>query len=139
MPTSTPDPSARTSILANILESTQDQEIVQAALNSVDGDWEHAKASLAGELSRESIDRLTLGNTLADWTNDHLPLVRGVLTNPNVTSLRDVALHFNLDELAQLVDPDQLPDSVARQTAEEKRQTVATELRRRLFDAEPTA
>jgi hypothetical protein len=139
VPTSTPDPSARAWTLANILESTQDQEIVQAALSSADGDWEHAKEFLVGELSEESIARLSLGNTLADWTNDHLPLVRGVVANPNVTSLSDVALRYNVAELAQVVNPAELPDIVPGQTAEEKRQAVATELRRRLFEAEPTA
>ena len=56
-----------------------------------------------------------------------------------MTNLRDVALHFNVEKLAALVDPKVVPEAVTGATADEKAKNFAVALQHKLFATEPTA
>ena len=76
---------------------------------------------------------------MAAWSDDHAPLVKALAGEPDLSSLRDVALRFNVEQLAALVRPDEVPAATPGATADEKKRNFAVALNRKLFAAQPTA
>jgi hypothetical protein len=80
-----------------------------------------------GQTSGSSFKKVALAHSLAGWTGDNVPVVKAVFAaQPDLASLRDLALHFNVDKLAALVDPEALPETTPR--SDRRRETK--ELRR---------
>ena len=139
MPSETLKLKARVKALNTVLTKKADREAVDEALQAAKGDWHEALATLQDKLAPETLKKVTLAHSVAAWSDDHVPLVKGLAEKRDVKSLRDVALHFNTKQLAALIDPEAVPATIAGETAEEKTRNFAVTLRQRLFTAEPTA
>ena len=55
-------------------------------------------------------------------------MVKTLARHPDLASLRDVALHYNVDKLVDLVDPNEVPESTPGATDEEKVKNFAVSL-----------
>jgi len=130
---------ARIKTLTAILVQKDDQYVVQIALEEANGDWATALTKLHGTLPEASLQKLTLAHSLAEWTDDNLPVVRALAEKPNISSLRDVALQFNVDKLTALVQPNELPAGIAGATPEEKAKNFAIALHNKLFASQTSA
>lgn len=135
MPTGTLNIETRINTINSVLGAEHSQ-IVGEALKSAHGNWPDA---LKDKLPEAELQRVTLVHTLADWSGDNVPVVTALANQPDLTNLRDVALNFNVDKLAALVDPNTIPASIAGTTPEEKRKNYAITLHNNLFTAEPSA
>ena len=130
----------RINTLNAFLSTNEDKEAVKTAFLATKGEWTAALASLKDKLPEESFKKVELAHSLAVWSDDNVPVVKAVLAaQPDLTSLRDVALRFNVDKLTALVDPKAVPETTPGATTEEKQRNFAVGLRRKLFLAEPTA
>lgn len=140
MSSSAPQSTDRPWILTAALPDENEQHAVDSALRESGGDWRRTLDTLRDTpLPETSLQRLTLAHTLAEWTHDHEPLVRAVLHgDPSVTTIDDVARHYGLQRLAELVDPSQLPPETPGASEAEKARTVAHQLRNALFTTAPT-
>ena len=133
-----PDVASRFRLLSGLLGHPLADEL-DAADPAADPAAELAR--LRARLPEADRARFDLAHAVAEAADDHLPLVRAVLAAPGVTTLRDVALKFNVDELAKLADPKELPaiHGVDGADTEAGRQGFGVAVRRKLFAAEPTA
>jgi hypothetical protein len=123
-----------------VLPAATDKEAVKTQLQTANGNWTAALPDLKEKLSSDSFKKVALAHSLAAWTGDNAPVAQAVLTaKPDLTSLRDVALNFNVDKLAQTIDAKAVPETTPGATAEEKQRNFAVALRQKLFTAEPTA
>jgi hypothetical protein len=123
-----------------ILLSTKDKEAVKTQIEAAKGDWTVALASLKEKLPQATFKKVELARSLAAWTDDNAPIAQAVLAaKPDLANLRDVALHFNVEKLAQVIEPKAVPETTPGATAEEKARNLAVTLRQKLFAAEPTA
>src|SRR6266404_76218 len=120
MPSETPDLKIRRKTLNAILTKKQDRQIVGKALRAAKGDFAEALPELKDKLPEASLNKVTLAHSLAVLSGDNVPFVKALTDNPDVTSLRDVALRFNVEKLTALVDPNALPENTAGETVEEK-------------------
>ncbi|MBA2680509.1 MAG: hypothetical protein H0U76_19205, partial [Ktedonobacteraceae bacterium] len=58
---------------------------------------------------------------------------------PDVNNLRDVALNYDVEKLATVVDPQAVPEDIAGATDDDKKRNFAVVLQQNLFTLEPTA
>ncbi len=131
----------RMKTLKSVMTDTQHEKPMSEALNDANGDWSKALIVLKDKkrVPAETLQRLDLAHSLADWSRDHVKVVKALADDTTVKSMRDVALHFNVEKLTALVDSDSLPKDAAGDTTEEKKKNFAINLNRKLFRSEPTA
>jgi Tc toxin complex TcA C-terminal TcB-binding domain/ABC toxin N-terminal region/Neuraminidase-like domain/Putative peptidoglycan binding domain len=122
-----------------VLVEKKDQQLLATELQAAKGDWAVALASLKDKLPPALHAKVTLAHSVAVWSDNNAPVVKAFTQQPGVTNLRDVALGFNVEKLAALVEPKDVPASIAGATADEKKRNYATFLRRKLFDTETSA
>jgi hypothetical protein len=134
-----PQTQTRTKILQAILTTNDERVAVESALEAAKGDWTKAGPALKTRLSAASLAKVSLANSLADWSGDNAALVKAIASDPSVTSMRDVALKFDSQKLAALVDPAKLHVDLPGSTRQEKAKNFAATLQHKLFAAEPTA
>jgi hypothetical protein len=139
MPTTSTNLEARISALSAVLTRNDDKKVVKDELKAVNGDFNAALEKLKHKVSETSLQKVVLAHALAEWSDDNLPLVKALATQPEVSSLRDLALKFNIESLRAVVDPQVVPANIAGATPEEKARNFAVTLRQRLFAIEPTA
>jgi hypothetical protein len=139
MPSETPNLENRIKTVNTVLTEKHDRQTVDEALRASKGDMPVALASLKGKLPDAALQKVTLAHSLAVWTDDNTSVVKAVSGQAGITDLRDVALRFNTDKLAALVDSKAVPDDVIGTTADEKKKNFVTTLQNKLFTAEPTA
>jgi DNA-binding transcriptional MerR regulator len=139
MPTQTVNIDARINTINSVLTDSDQQHAVEQELQAANGDWPAALASLKSKLPPDSLQKVDFANSLAVWAEDHIPVVSVLAGQPGLTSLRDVALQFNVEKLTELVDPHIVPEDVPGNTPGEKEKNFAATLQHRLFTAEPTA
>lgn len=139
MPLETQNLETRIKTLNTFFAEKQDRHTVDEALRTAGGDMPAALVSLKGKMSGAAMQRLQLAHSLAVWSDDHASVVKAIAGQANITSLRDVALRFNVKQLAAIVDPKAVPENGASATADEKKMSFAIALRNKLFTAEPTA
>jgi hypothetical protein len=128
---------ARLRVLHAVLPK-KSQEVLKRALDDAKGDLDSAIKSLEHHLPAETHKRVAFAHGLAALAEDHLPLVEKLIARPELTQLRDVALHFNRKSLRGLVDPNELPEDGAK-SDEQKRERFATRLNRKLFAIQTSA
>ena len=135
------DIKTRINTLHAVLTDETQQRTVDTALSDAKGDWSAARESLKEiiTMSSDSLEKLDLANTLADWSDDNVPVVKALTEHPDVSTLRDVALHFNVEKLAAVVELQDVPETITGTTDDEKKTNLAIALRRKLFASEPTA
>ena len=129
----------RIKILKTVLTKKSEQQTVAKALRAAKGDMPAALASLKGKLPKATFQKVAFAHSLAVLSDDHVSLLKALSTKSDLTNLRDVALHLNVEKLTALVDPRAVPENTAGATAEEKKKNFAVTLQDRLFTAEPTA
>ena len=135
-----PSQQIRINALNAILSTNEHKEAVKTAFLTAKGDWTAALASLKDTLPEPSLKKIGLANSLAALSDDNVPVVKAILAaEPDLMSLRDLALRFNVERLTALVDPKAIPETTSGATAEEKQKKFAVALRQKLFSAEPTA
>jgi len=139
MPSGMPNIEARIKTLNTVLTDKDDRKVVDAELRAANGDMPTVLASLEGKLPAAALQKVALAHSLAVLTDDHLPVVKAIANTPDITNLRDVALHFNVEKLTALVNPKAVPGNTVGATADEKKKNFALALQNRLFTAEPTA
>jgi hypothetical protein len=139
MPPQPPALKTRLKTLNAILTSKKDREIVKKALETTEGDFAKALPKLEAKLSDTALKKVSFAHSLAGLSEDHLPFVKALINDPEIRSLRDVALRFNAEKLTALVDPKALPEGDPSDTEDEKKRKFAIKLQHRLFNAEPTA
>ncbi len=139
MPSQTFNLKTRINTLKAVLSRTEEKHIVDEVFQASNGDWAAALTSLTGKLLDPSLKKVTLAHTLAVWSDDNVPVVKALAKQPDLTNLRDVALRFNVERLAVLVDPKVVPETTAGTSDDEKKRNFATTLQHKLFTLEPTA
>jgi len=130
---------ARIKTLHAVLTKKGDRQIVAKALRAADGDMPAALASLKDKLPEAALQKVALAHSLAVLSGDNVSIVKALATNPEVKSLRDVALRFNVEKLSALLDPEALPEDTPGATVEEKKKNYAVALHSKLFAAETSA
>ena len=147
MPPTPENVSARIRLLTEIVPTAAQRRIVEEQLQAAveerglggDGGWGSVLEGLSRRLSKENARRLRFADSLADWSGDNAKLVKDLTARSEVSSLRDVAVRFGVDDLAALVDVDEVPAELADMTPEDRARAIAVSLRRGLFEREPTA
>ena len=139
MPTQTFDIGTRILSINSALTDPAHQQVVDTALQTANGDWTVALARLKDQLPQPALQKVELAHALADMTSDNVPLVRALAEQPSVTTLRDVALNFNADKLAALVQADNLPADIAGATPEERARNFAASVNNKLFMSQTSA
>ena len=139
MPAQSINIETRINALNTVLTEEAEHQAVSEALKASNGDWAAAAASLAGRLPDTSLKKVDFAHTLAAWSADNIPVVKVLADQPNLTNLRDVALHYNVERLTALVDPHAVPENVVGGSDDEKKQNFAVALQHKLFALEPTA
>ncbi|MEH2358568.1 neuraminidase-like domain-containing protein [Nostoc sp.] len=129
----------RINTLNAVLTNEQHQQAVDTALRAANGNISAALESLQENLPEDSLQKIALADLLADWSDDNIPLVTALTEHPDVNNLRDVALHFNVERLTALVNPEVVPQTFMAVNDDEKKQNFAVALQHKLFTAEPTA
>ncbi len=129
----------RINTLNAILTAKDDQHTVKTEFLAAKGDWMATLASLKEKLSEASLQKAVLAHSLADWSEDHIPVVKTLAVEPELKNLRDVALRFNVDKLSALIDPKVVPKDITGATDNEKKRNYAVALDNKLFEKEPTA
>ncbi|MEG3918511.1 neuraminidase-like domain-containing protein [Microcoleus sp. T3_A4] len=129
----------RINALKAVLTNNKHQQAVETALRDASGDIPTAFENLQKTLPKAALQKITLAHSLADWSDDNIPLVTALTEHPDVNNLRDLALHFNVESLTALVNPEVVPETFTRATNDEKKHSFAIALRQKLFAAEPTA
>ncbi|MEO8407834.1 MAG: hypothetical protein ABI476_05335, partial [Oxalobacteraceae bacterium] len=130
---------ARIKTLNAVLVTKKDQLAVENALQAAKGDWSVATDQLKDKLSVKSLQKVTLAHSLAEWTDDHSALVKELTAQPNIKTMRDVALNFNVDKLAALVQANGLSADATGAMSKKKAMSFATALHTKLFTTETSA
>jgi len=126
-------------VLNSVLTKKDDQDVVSNALQEAQGDWTVAVASLKDKLPDATVQKLDLTHSLADWSGDNMPIVNTLVKQADVSSMRDVALQFNVDKLAAVIDPITIPETTTGSSPEEKQRNFAVDLHKKLFLTETSA
>ncbi|HKM79460.1 MAG TPA: hypothetical protein VJY15_00660 [Candidatus Acidoferrum sp.] len=139
MPSQSVNIETRIKALNAVLTEKEHQETVDQEVRAAKGDWSAALESLKHKLPGASLEKVALAHSVAAWSDDNVPVVKALDKDPEVNSLRDVALRFGVEKLAAIVDPNDVPEAVTGATPEEKAKNFAVALQRRLFATERTA
>lgn len=134
---------ARTEFLKSVLPDSpqRDSEIAHVVATTPLG--------ITNERPSDLAQKVQLANALADLTDGHAPLVKKILDDPHVSSLRDVAVRYDTEVLRSL--------ATSAKAVSRKQETTPTDptvaaasvrtspsldvesFQRRLFHAEPSA
>jgi hypothetical protein len=93
----------RISTLNSVLTEQAEQRAVETEIHATNGDWAAALARLKEVLPAASLQKITFAQSLAEWSDDNVSIVKKLAERPDVTSLRDVALHYGAAKLAALL------------------------------------
>jgi Papain-like cysteine protease AvrRpt2 len=140
MPLLSPKLETRINAIKTVLTQEEHQQAVDLALRAANGDMPTAIKNLTEKLPAVSLQKIALAHSLAEWSEDHMPVVKALADQTKLKNLRDVALHFNdVEKLATLIDPKSVPESVVGATDDEKKRNFAVTLRDKLQEREPLA
>lgn len=126
----------RIKTLKAVLPDKGHQKAVADELKAANGDWAKASANLKDKLPQETLQKAALAHSLADWSGDNITIVKALAEQPNVQSLRDVALNYGVEALTKLVKPENVPENTVGATPEEKAKNFAVSLSNKLFATE---
>jgi Tc toxin complex TcA C-terminal TcB-binding domain/Neuraminidase-like domain/Salmonella virulence plasmid 28.1kDa A protein len=129
----------RISSLKTSISNKDHQRVVETAMQAADGNWEEAVKSLKNSLPDADFNNVVLAHSLAEWSQDNVPLVKILTAAPKLNNMRDVALQYNVEKLTKVLNINTLPKEIAGKTADDKKKTFATELQAKLFEIEPSA
>lgn len=139
MPSETVNIEARIKALNTAISDKHHRQLVDEALRKSKGDMPSTLSSLKGRLSGPELQKINFAHSLAELTDDHLPIIKAIANNRDITNLRDVALHFNTQKLSELVETRALPEDITGATVDERQKNFVISLQNKLFAAEPTA
>ncbi|MBV8883138.1 MAG: hypothetical protein JO235_03955 [Chroococcidiopsidaceae cyanobacterium CP_BM_RX_35] len=138
-PSPVPNIKSRINTINSVLGDANHQAIVSKAIEASKGDITNALDSLKDKLPPTSLQKATLANSLAVLTADNVAVVKTLTNQSNLTSLRDIALNFDVEKLAAIVDPKTLPETIAGATDAEKKKNFAVTFQHKLFAMAPSA
>ena len=132
--------SARLDIVKSFLKTDAAQQAFEGTFNDNQGDWQKIKAHIHDNpILKDKVTDLSFINQLADFSSDHLPLVKAFVDSKQTNSLRDIALNFSKTNLLDLVTKTDVPPSVSGETLAIKQANYLQDLRNKLFAEVPTA
>ncbi|TFG40392.1 MAG: hypothetical protein E4H44_00135 [Candidatus Aminicenantes bacterium] len=85
----------RLKTLNSVLLNTEDQEAVKNEFLDANGDWTKASAKLKYKLLEETFQKASFAYSLADWSNEHVNIVKALAEQPDLTSMLDVTRILN--------------------------------------------
>lgn len=129
----------RITALHSVLTTEKQKEAVEDALKANNGDWAAALPTLKSNLTSPAFKKVSLAHSLAEWSDNNVPIVSTLAKKQNIKNLRDVALRLNTEQLAEIVDPNEIPANISGETEEEKQNNFAASLQHKLFAVEPSA
>src|SRR5262245_22431215 len=124
---------ARLKTLNVVLVDKKDQKAVKNALQTNNGDLSATLESLKGKLPDVTLQKVAFAYSMAELSGDNMSIVKAVVVQPDISTLRDVALKYNPEELAGLIDDKAVPANMAGDTPDDKRLNFANELHNKLF------
>jgi hypothetical protein len=120
-----------------------DKEIsakIESSYAQAKGNWTAAVDTLKTDgLDEVTLGKLDLAHALADLTGNHTELVKAIAGQPNVASMRDVALNNDAASIAAMIKPKQVPVGTPGDTAHQKVNNFATSLHDKLFASQTSA
>jgi peptidoglycan hydrolase-like protein with peptidoglycan-binding domain len=125
--------------LTAVLTNKSHQKAVDKAMRAANGEISLAMEGLKDQLPEKSLNKVLFAHSLADLAGNNIPVVKGIVEQSGITNLRDVALNFNVEKLAGIVDPNNLPHNIEGEPNIEHNRKFAVSFRQKLFVAEPTA
>src|SRR5262245_56290183 len=108
MPLSNSNITARIEAVKAVLSDEDHRKLVEE-LENVNDDLDAAVPGLKLKLTEDAFQKVELARKLAEWSEDHLSLVKAIADTPGMANLRDVALNFNAEKLVIHADPPALP------------------------------
>ncbi len=129
---------------------TEQVEKVASNLRRGDANWRSCIDCLRNEIEERDLANLDIANSVAEISDENIPLVSAIVQDDEVFTLKEFALKYNLGKLTQLLssfaaptltaatkavatavaaNPDAIPESIKE---------TARSIRRKLFDHEPT-
>jgi Salmonella virulence plasmid 28.1kDa A protein len=105
-----------------------------------DGQWQKIIGALKDKDNwREEINRLEAVYRLAEWADDHTPLMRKFINGEVVSDLSAIAAEYDTPKLERLVSTTSVPTSISGKTKAEKKANYVLLLNSRLFSQKPMA
>jgi hypothetical protein len=129
----------RIKTLNSVLSNKKDQDAVEKNFLASEGDWKTVSEALKTKLSEETFKKVSFAHSLADWSDDHIEIVKTLVEKPDVNNMRDVALRYNPGKLAAILKPEDVPENIDGDNEDEKKKNFAIALNHKLFNIEPTA
>jgi hypothetical protein len=113
-----PNHKIRLDTLHAVLATKEEKQAVETEFQAAKGDWTAALANLKDKLPEASSKKVAVAHSLADWSADNVPVVKAVLgAQPDLTSLRDLALRFNVDPRPSRKPPWEQPPRRSKRTS----------------------
>ena len=123
-----------------VLAGDQSQQQVTRALTDAGGNLSMALDALKNvNTPVEVLHKLQFSYALADLSGDNQGVVQALVNDPQIKTLRDVALHYNVEQIAALTDVSAIPADIAGSSPEQKKQNFAIALNTKLFHTETSA
>jgi hypothetical protein len=123
----------------SVLTTKAHRDAVSKALTEAEGDVNAAVENLRDELPESSWKKVDLARSLEDWSGLNIPVLKALVKDTKVDSLRDIALNYDVEKLVKIVNSTHLPADIPGDTPEERSHNFATKLNDKLFAIETTA
>ncbi|WP_295672216.1 hypothetical protein, partial [uncultured Mucilaginibacter sp.] len=113
---------------------------VESSYAEAKGSWSAVLGNLKAEgLDEPTLAKLDLVHSLAEITGNHADLVKSISNQPEVVSMRDVALNYDAASIATMIKPKQVPAGTIGGTEQEKVNNFATSIHDKIFAAQTSA
>jgi len=120
-----------------------DKEIsakVETSYAEAKGNWTEALNSLKTEgLDAATLGKLDLAHSLAEVTGNNTALVKAIASQPNVNTVRDVALNNDAAAIAAMINPKHIPPGTPGSTPQEQINNLAASVHNNIFAAQTSA
>jgi hypothetical protein len=130
--------------------SIEQVENVAGNLLHGDSNWRDCIECLRNEIDERDLANLDIANSVAEISDENIPLVSAIVQDDEVFTLKEFALKYNLDKLTKLLASFAAPALTAATEAvalafaakpeaiPESIKETARSIRRKLFEHEPT-
>jgi hypothetical protein len=129
----------RMTVISEVLTTETEKRALKKAIAATKGDVPAAIEHLKARLADAGFQRISLANSLAEWSSDNPEVVKTFAEHPNVASLRDVALHFDANKLASTLPAKAVPKGTPGDTPKQRARNYAATLHQALFASQTSA
>src|SRR5450631_740571 len=95
---------AKIRLLQSVVPDAKGKNLIASQLSDADGNWLKTRAQLQMHFSKTTLERLDLAYRLAEWSDDNPAIVKALTRDKSIHSMRDVALKYNAEHLAAMMD-----------------------------------